>query len=253
MKRKAPDAFPTEAALCQAFIDDIKTQRGWIVYPETAGFDILLVREDTGHQLGIEAKLRLNEKVIDQILPSEWADCYHGGEGPDWRGVLVPEGGGSIARLLTWAGVMIFAPRRDFGRRLDGTYGEIWRFDILGRDRRYGNTPEWHDWNPAKRCTLPEIVPTVAAGVPAPIQLTPWKIGALKVLAILELDGCVTRKEVQACGCHPSRWCATDGWLEPLGGARWARGRVPPFDQQHPAEYAEILAKMREKRAAVPA
>lgn len=247
MSRKASDAFPTEAALCQAFVDDIKAQRGWIVYPETAGFDILLVREDTGHQLGIEAKLRLNDKVIDQILPAEWAVDT----GPDWRAVLVPEAGGAIARLLTWAGVMILTPRREFGRRADGNYGDRWTFDVGTRVRRYGNAPEWHDWNPAKRCALPEIVPQVAAGVPAPIQLTPWKIGALKVLAILEIDGCVTRKDVQACGCHPSRWCSADGWLEPLGEGRWGRGRPPAFDQQHPAEYAEIMAKMRGQRAAV--
>ena len=251
MSRWVSEAFPTEAALCDAFIADVNSMRGWIVYPETAGFDLLLVREDTGHQLGIEAKLRLNEKVIDQVLPSEWADCYEGGTGPDWRAVLVPEAGGSIARLLSWAGVMIFTPRRDYGRRSDGTYGHRWNFDIGAR--RYANTPEWHDWNPAKRCALPEIVPRVAAGVPAPVQLTPWKISALRVLAVLELDGCVTRKEVQACGCHPARWCAADGWLEPLGGGRWARGRVPPFDQQHPSEYAEILAKVRKARQAVSA
>ena len=50
---KAEPKFETEAELCAAFIEDMKTQRGWIVYPETAGFDILLVREDTGHQLGV--------------------------------------------------------------------------------------------------------------------------------------------------------------------------------------------------------
>lgn len=113
MNEKKEKVFPTEAALCEAFIRDVQAIRGWIVYPETAGFDILLVREDTGHQLGIEAKLRLNEKVIDQILPSDWSNLCND-EGPDWRAVLVPEGSGSTVRLLQWAGVMVFTPRKTY-------------------------------------------------------------------------------------------------------------------------------------------
>ena len=44
-------AFPTEEALCNLFTQEME-QLGWTVYPETGGFDLLLVWEATGHQLG---------------------------------------------------------------------------------------------------------------------------------------------------------------------------------------------------------
>lgn len=94
---------------------------------------------------------------------------------------------------------------------------------------------------------MPEIVPDVAAGVPSPIQLAPWKIGALRVLAQLEVDGWITAKEVREFGIDPRRFCAADGWLVSLGGGRWGIGSIPRFDQQHPDAYAQILAQARER------
>jgi hypothetical protein len=67
--------FPTEAALCDTFAQDLQEQGGWTICPETAGFDLLCVRDDTGHPLGVEAKLSLNAKVADQILPSDFMGC----------------------------------------------------------------------------------------------------------------------------------------------------------------------------------
>lgn len=247
MKRaSAKDFFKTEAELCAAYQESAASE-GWIIYPETAGFDLLLVRADTGHQLGIEAKLSLNAKVCEQIIPSQWTNAD---VGPDWRAVLVPEIGGAhgLRQMLEILGVMVFCPREGAGR-YDGTTGQYtrrWDFPVAGN--RYDAA--WHDWNPKKRCELPEIIPRVAAGVPAPIQLTPWKIGALKVLAILKVDGCVTRDEVRACGVDPRRFCAADGWLAPAGDGKWTRGRMPAFDEQHPEAFTELLTKARAKRQA---
>lgn len=245
-----PPKFESEAALCAAFIADIHEQRGWIVYPETAGFDILLVREDTGHQLGLEAKLTLNAKVADQIIPGPGSAAYYGCPwGPDWRGIIVPaitEASAGIAKMLGILGVMTFTPERDYSRqRWGGDWKERWKFSI--EEPGYYDL-HWHDWNPGLRCPLPELVPSVAAGVPAPIQLTPWKIGALKVMADLELDGFVTSKSVRERGVDPRRFCAADGWLTPLGDAKWGAGRIPRFDLQHPTEYAQILAAARAER-----
>ncbi|QAU22568.1 hypothetical protein EO087_00090 [Dyella sp. M7H15-1] len=63
--------FPDEASLCDIFIRDMRAMGGWTIYPETADFGILLVRDATGHQLGVEAKLQLNAKVASQILPTD--------------------------------------------------------------------------------------------------------------------------------------------------------------------------------------
>lgn len=263
---------PTEAALCAAFIDDVRRVGGWTVYPETAGFDILCVYDKTGHQLGIEAKLQLNAKVAEQITPgpSSWAV---GGAGPDFRAVLVPtvtEANAGIATLLGIVGVMVFRPcwayerGSRYGSEMPGPGRQFPTFIHLFShngwphrpyDPEAGATgdcgaPAWFDWNPSRRCALPEIVPTVAAGVPSPTQLTQWKIGALRVLAELEVEGFITAAGVRAYGIDARRFCATDGWLQQLGGGRWGRGRVPAFDQQHPEAYAQVLSEYRSRKAA---
>lgn len=254
----AKNAYPTEAALCEAFIGAARALGGWTVYPETAGFDMLLVWDATGAQLGVEAKLKLNAKVAEQILPAGYGGSMD--TGPDFRAVLVPEiteSNAGIARMLEILGVLVFRAHHGRNGHTDPAIG-------LGSGRRSdiraapwdssvkswltSGDAAWHDWNPINRCTLPSIVPDVAAGVPAPRTLSPWKIGALKVLAALELDGFVTAKSVRAQGVDPRRFCASDGWLEPLGQGRWGRGTVPAFDQQHPEPYAQILAEIRALR-----
>jgi hypothetical protein len=65
--------FESEAALCEAYVTAISTGhykqgKGWTIYPETSGWDLLLVRGD-GVQIGIEAKLALNPLVVSQALP----------------------------------------------------------------------------------------------------------------------------------------------------------------------------------------
>lgn len=254
--------FPSEAALCDCFLRDLAKLGGWTAYPETAGYDILAVYDATGHQLGIEAKLALNAKVADQILPSQYMG--YGNKhvsGPDFRAVIVPyigEASAGIAKMLGILGAMVWAPQfrgRDEGfsfnrflnkcapshadrREYDSSDGPLHEWDIA-----------WHDWNPPERCQLPQIIPMVRAGVPAPIQLTPWKIGALRVLADIALDGFVTAKSVRAHGIDARRFCASDGWLETLGDGRWGRGKIPAFDQQHPEAYEQALADARQRKA----
>jgi hypothetical protein len=239
VKRDLP-TFKTEAELCDLFIASVP--KAWTVYPETGGFDILLVENETGRQLGIEAKLRLNAKVIEQILPDgAW---YLSDRGPDFRAIIVPACERGFDELLGIIGIEVFTPHKSYR----GGHG--WRFDIFGDESRPHNPIHWFDHNPQERCELPAYVPTVRAGVPAPVRLTEWKIGALRVLAVLELDGCVTRREIRDCGVDPRRFCAADGWLEQVRDGVWSRGKVPAFDKQHAGEYAQILAELREKRAA---
>lgn len=260
--------FPTEAALCEAFVRDMRRMGGWTIYPETAGFDVLAVYDATGHQLAVEAKLKLNAKVAQQILPSDYmGHSDQGIAGPDFRAVIVPcitDASAGIAEMLGILGVQVWAPTLSRDPETDGLChsfrSSLNRHGGVRPDRRLYDAADgdlfswdkaWHDWNPPRRCELPSIVPSVRAGVPAPIRLTPWKIGALKVLADLEVDGYVTAKSVREHGIDPRRFCASDGWLEPLGGGRWRRGRIPSFDQQHPEAYAQVLAAARAKRQEV--
>lgn len=245
-------AFPTEAALCQMFADWVRAGGGtrdkpWTVYPETGEFDLLLVTPD-GHQLGIEAKLRMNAKVLAQAIPSRWSRL----DGPDWRGILVPAINDELGELAAVLGLVVFTPRWSVR---GSTYATP----------REGSTPSgfqpplhigewmsepWHDFNPERRCELPPMVPNVPAGVPCPVKLTPWKAKALRVLAHLAVHGHITAREVRAHGLDPRRFCATDGWLQSIGDGKWTRGKVPAFDEQHPAEFAAIVESLKRQEAA---
>lgn len=237
MKREP--IFETEAALCAAFIEWAKGC-GYTCYPETEGWDILLV-DSSGFQIGVEAKLRLNITVILQALPQYSPDI-----GPDHRAVLVPERG-PLAAVLPYLGIECFYTTARYSARATRHY--------FTHDDSFGATygRPMFDWNPVKRHKLPQYIPDVPAGVPAPVQLTPWKIGALRVLAHIELFGPLTRKQVNTYGIDSRAWCGHGAWLIPVDGSastrngRWARGpKCPAFDKQHPDVYAQVLADMQD-------
>jgi hypothetical protein len=227
--------FQSEADLCDAFILWAK-KNGWTVYPETGGFDILLV-DNEGHQLGIEAKLQLNAKVIDQILDDGWE--WVGKRGPHHRGILVPETNHpGLVKLLAYAGIEIFKPTHQ------RSWGDKPEFDF-GDKRIFSN--EMFDHNPQVPLELPEYVPDVRAGISGPVQLTKWKIGALRLMAKLELQGYITKMDCQFFKVDHRRFCSADGWLAPLGNGKWGMGAIPRFDQQHPVIYEQIKAEVREQ------
>jgi len=237
MKREK--IFTDEAQLCDAFMAWAR-RNGFTVYPETAGWDVLLV-DAGGRQTGVQAKMSLNAKVIEQtIIPIySWSD-----EGPDHRAVLIPEFGGFTA-LVTAAGIGVFAPDRNY-RHYGKFVGAQLEFVVSDHER-------WHhralfDWNPTKRHELPVYVPDVRAGMPSPIQLTDWKVKALRLLAILARDGWVTAKEIRELGMDSRRWCTHYLVPHASGHGHWARGRqCPAFDMQHPDVYAQIVAETPEK------
>lgn len=257
----AAPAFASEAALCAAYAA-FAEKAGWLVYPETAGFDMVLVRPAgdpyAGTQIGVEAKLKLNAKVVDQILDRDPWDINLE-RGPDYRAVLVADPGRAIgiARLLHRCGVTVIAPEPRPGEAYhctrvwpEGSAYESANWYVFGAER--DNC--WTDLNPANRCELPEYRPMVAAGVPSPVQLSRWKIGALKIVAWLEVHGSIDRAQIKKLGCDPSRWTrGPNEWLDRAAPGQFARStRLPRFEQQHPEAYAEILAATREAAAAVP-
>lgn len=254
-KREAP--FKNEEELCASYTAFAR-ESGWVVYPETAGFDLLLVRPDdhpqAGTQIGVEAKQKLNAKVVDQILEQTPGD-NRWEIGPDYRVVLVGSigGAGGLARLLSRIGVTTIQPDEDQWRH---PVTQVWPdegMDFGGKWHVVGGWSEtpWTDLTPAHRCELPEFVPSVRAGVPGPVQLTKWKIGALRVMAVLELEGSVTRPRIKQLGCDPTSW--TRGptcWLHAAGKGLYTRTeKLPRFDQQHPEIYAQLLAEQRAKLA----
>ena len=225
------EPFKTEADLCAVFIKDA-TKIGWKCYPETAGFDILAVNEH-GHQCGIEAKLKLNLKVIEQIMPLAWYADNEMTSGPNHRAILVPNADSpALVSLLHHAGVSVISRRTYFDDFVGGMF----------------NAEPMYDHNPKTLCTLPEYMPEVPAGVPSPVQLTRWKIGALRVMAILEYDGFILRRDFSDLKIDPRRWCSGDGWLRPISPGVWGLGSCPRFDQQHPNTYQTVLSELKDRR-----
>ena len=233
--------FESEAAMCAGFISMLPPE--WVAYPETGGFDIVLARKEDGFQIGIEAKLSLNAKVITQITESYWDACR---EGPDCRAVLVPEGTtGSFGFICSLLGITVLTIHP--GRGPDHCRSRpAFSPQLPSHDRVYRFSPDcWHEWAPAKRVSLPEYVPDVGAGHAAPVRLTAWKVKAIRVQVLLERRGYVTRADFKHLQLDHRRWI-TPGidWLVPgaMRGTYKAGPFLPDLRTQHPRNFEEILA-----------
>lgn len=233
--------FETEAELCRVFAETVPS--AWTVYNETAGFDMLLVHE-TGFQIGVEAKLRLNAKVVLQAADT----CYRRGlgAGPDARAVLVPAGhnNSDLARLCKLLAITVVTVRHTSAWRRKGD-GE-WSIEPLlpkaqrvhGVDGKcdtnmspFWKNDRWFDLCPVEQAALPEYLPDVPAGTPSPVVLGRWKIQAIKVCIWVERHGAITRQHFKALGIDPSRWM-TGHWLK-KGAVRgeWVAGPGFPLEQ----------------------
>lgn len=233
--------FKTEADLCAAFIAVLPKE--WTAYAETAGWDILLLRRNDGFQVGIQAKLRLNTDVINQTI-EEYGYIGCDRPGPDCRAVLVPAGdAGGFDRIAAYIGFTIIRMSVPDIRWRQ----QLFRPSLPIPADRYSSRDDWHEWAPVKRHGIPEYIPDVRAGSPSPIQLTAWKISALKLEATLERNGFVTRADFRSFGLDHRRWLAPGyDWLQKDGvEGNYVRGpRFPNFAGQHPVVFEQVKADL---------
>jgi hypothetical protein len=242
IRAKKEPQFKTEVDLCAAFIAAVS--KGWTAYPETGNFDILLVRASDGYQIGIEAKLKLNVKVLVQAAESRWSAEW---QSPDYRAVLVPEfGEHALSELAPHCALTVLRFR-----------GQPPKYVHWG-DQFYPSLPsesqtnsDWHELVPTKRCKLPDYVPDVAAGASAPLKLTHWKVSALYIAALLDASGYVDRGDFKRFGVDIRRWIS-GGWLKAENGV-FVRGNYwPQFDRQHPVVWEQIKAEPKKWQRPVP-
>lgn len=230
-------AFQKETDLCAAFIAAIPET--WTAYPETGGFDILLVRKSDGFQIGVEAKLRLNAKVISQAAESMYPGRYgHDRPGSDCRAVLIPDGVSyELSAVCDLIGITVILMHHGAESR--------WR-----RDRFHPELPEagadqwrWTELCPTRRLEVPDWVPDVKAGASAPLALTSWKVGAIKLVITLQRRGYLTRGDFVHFRISMSRW-TQQGWLVKDGQGGWIAGPyLPDFRAQHPINFDQIAAE----------
>src|SRR5918997_1754384 len=153
--------FTREVDLCSAFLALVPDN--WLAYAETGGFDILLIRKEDGFQIGVQAKLRLNAKVVCQALETGRAAAIMD-PNPDCRAVLVPRGavGADMARLCAHLGLTVLVLDPGCPARLSPD---------LPRLKQDGEGRVWFEQGPSRRIPLPDLVPDVMAGAPAPRRL----------------------------------------------------------------------------------
>lgn len=245
------EPWKTEAAMVADFVawvaHDTAGHRNreaelWTVYAETAGWDLLLVRQADGFQIGVEAKLSLNAAVLCQVIEHERGDSWGRGS-PDCHAVLVPRakavnGLSTIARRLGIVVITGSEPDRYRDWKGPAFSPSLPRID----DHLYLHSREaWPERCPDERCKLPEYVPDVTGGHSAPVKLTQWKIAAIKAQILLETRGYITRADLKALKMSPTRW--TQDWLKSNGEGGWVTcGRMPDFKAQHPVNYEQIKA-----------
>jgi len=232
MAREKP--FATEADLCRRFLEGVAKEKGWTAYNEHAGWDILLVRREDGFQIGIQAKLKLNLKVIEQTVENFYSSPTS--PGPDCRAVLVPDTEGLNESIASHIGITVIRVRPESKWFKQSSFEPA-----LPTIKDKGWRDRWHEWCPTVRHKLPEYVPDVLAGKPAPTQLTDWKIKAMKIAILLEKRGHVTRADFKAIGIDHRRWLKPASWLVVEDG-RYVAGNMPDFKGQHPTVYAQIVA-----------
>lgn len=242
--------FRTEAELCAAYAGCVPDN--WTIYNETAGFDMLLVHE-TGFQIGVEAKMKLNPKVVLQAADTGYRSGT--GSGPDARAVLVPALSGQsheLASICALLGITVIEVAHR--RRLPSVYGRNNSKEWSAKPKlptpqkmsdRWTRDRNWYDIGPEERCELPEYVPDVQAGVSSPVILGPWKIKAIKVCVFVEKRKNITRRQFRKLDISPSRWM--DGiWLQKGGTkGKWIAGPHFPADKyrsMHPVVYEKIEA-----------
>lgn len=238
--------YAKETDLCADFISRLPDK--WIAYPETGGFDILLVRKIDGYQIGIEAKLKLNAKVITQIADS-YSHYHEISPAPDSRGILIPYvGGGDFAKVcdLLGIGIIRIAPEDHPEYGCYSSWRNLGLPDAWTDNYGKYHSKSWFDFCPAQRIRLPEYMPDVICGDKSPVQLTDWKIRAIKLSVLHDKIGFATRQDFKDLEISSSRFIqgGMTAWMV-QGGERgkWVKSsRFPDFSAQHPVNYKQIEA-----------
>lgn len=234
--------------MCDQFMASIP--EGWVCYPETGNFDMVLVRESDGAQVGIEAKLKLSAKVIAQSAES-WSVWRILHPAPDFRAVLVPSYvSHDMRKVCSLIGVQVVRiyHKEDLHCQRWGQKESSARFypDLPSLDYNHREMcgEEWFDFCPSARLPLPDYIPDTGAGSACPVRLSGWKVKAIKIVVILEKRGYVTRADFKHHAISMSRW--TQGgmlaWLQPgKEKGQWVvTSRIPDFRAQHPINFSQI-------------
>lgn len=223
--------FELESELCKSFISVAK-EHGWTIFPEQNYWDFIMVRN--GIQVGVQAKLKANKKVLCQALPK----LPYNGEGPQYRAVLVgghkgrsfkarEENESLFCSLADSLKIIVFNMSKnsilDYGYNTQSLGGYKFEYNLHLRH---------YHWGPKKLEWLPDFVPNLPAGVPSPESVSKYKLAMLD-LRELELErGWICLKDCKrivkkydtkwsASGLLGSHWRCTHEKIERSKQKKW--------------------------------
>lgn len=230
--------FASEAELCQHFVEGVRSQ-GWLVYPETSGFDLLLVATtqavggsiELGDQVGVEAKMRDNIKVLYQASPAERR--YHDSS-PHFFATLTPRCSPEFRAIARTLGVVTFTCTHNTYRGTTKKVPEL-RTQLQAYYRFVGADPCW----------TPGVHIEMDAGTSSPRSITPWKIGAVKLCLRALRFGTVTANDFRELGISSTVF-RQKGWIIPAGKAgRMLKYCLDPDALPPHLLYPEVTAALK--------
>jgi len=174
----------SEGELCDRF-SIIARANGWQVFPEVGGWDLLLVGNKI--QIGIEAKMRCNIRVLVQAMRRSLSYRY-----PDYRAVLVPKASSDLVYICKHLRILVF----DLNTRVIRL---ISHYDLKSK----------------YPLVLPAVPLQSGGGRPAPRSLTTWRQNALRLCYLLRAQGYVTGKDFNALGLNRQNWIRR--WVDRSG------------------------------------
>lgn len=214
--------YESESELCSQFIDHARS-KGFKVYCETADFDLLLVVTPEvlkhtalftpGEQIGVHAKLLPNVAVLYQALPRARGPVLDK-VGPDYYAILVPNATDEFVFVARKLGITVYTASWSKSTWWRGTA----QFVTKGTPRvDFGLTDSGFTYKKMEhkeRCWTPEVEVNIPAGTKAPVQLTPWKMAAVKLCITGVKKGYLTTQDFADAKISMSRW-SQKGWVQP--------------------------------------
>jgi hypothetical protein len=191
--------YKSEKELCDVLINHARSH-GWLVFPETSEFDLLLVATNEvravharpGDQIGVHAKMHPNVDVLGQALPSA-----HSERGPHYHAVLVPVATQEFKAIAGRCQIMVIEGGRleHRGRRFVRDVSTSLNYMPVNKKIPYSE-PLWH----------PDVEINTPAGVRSPKKITPWKVSAVRLCLHGLKEGYLINSDFRAAGVSMALW-----------------------------------------------
>jgi len=238
MLRHEPVKWKTEAEMFASF-QRWATAAGWVCYPETAGYDLVLVATaavtdpgvEPGDTVAIEGKLRPNVEVLGQAAPPRVRRSWDAARPePHFSAVLVPKCTPEFRDVAGLLGVSVIVWPDD---PLPPSRRSPFQLLLLDRDPAAGGLP------------LPEVRVDMVAGHPSPRPVTRWKLAAVRLClaALADPQHHIRRSDFVHAGVEPRLWLDR-GWMERVGGTKPAVYRLLDAPGRPDRLYPEIVAAL---------